>query len=144
LEDFITRIKVLNEKIDSTKMEFTADHRTLLVLMLGLSSSYDTLVQIWSTMPGGITGEKAISMLRAEDQRLSKREDNMVGYMAVRGAKRKAGGELTQGENSKRPSSWPTCQKCQRQHPGVCWADMTCNICGRKGHPDYKCHDRER
>jgi hypothetical protein len=114
LEDFITRIKVLNEKIDSTKMEFTADHRTLLVLMLGLSSSYDTLVQIWSTMPGGITGEKAISMLRAEDQRLSKREDNMVGYMAIRGAKRKARGELTQGENSKRPSSWPTYQKCQR------------------------------
>jgi hypothetical protein len=75
---------------------------------------------------------------------LIKREESAMGYMATRGAKRKAGGELTQGENSKRPSSWPTCPKYQRQYPGVYWADMTCNICGRKGHPDYKCHDRER
>jgi hypothetical protein len=44
-------------------------------------------------------------MLWAKDQRLLKREDNIVGYMAIRGAKRKARGELTQGENSKYPSS---------------------------------------
>jgi hypothetical protein len=67
LEDFITRIKVLNEKINFTKMEFTTDYRTLLVLILGLSSVYDILVQIWSIMPDGIIGEKVIRMLRAKD-----------------------------------------------------------------------------
>jgi hypothetical protein len=94
LEDFITRIKVLNEKINSTKMEFTTDYRTLLVLILGLSLVYNILVQIWSMIPDGITGEKAIRILRAKDQRLLKREDSIMGYMAVRGVKRKAGGEL--------------------------------------------------
>jgi hypothetical protein len=37
LDAFFTRIKLLNEKIESTKIEFTPDKRTLLVLMLGLS-----------------------------------------------------------------------------------------------------------
>lgn len=144
LEEFITRIKVLNEKIDSTKMEFTTDHRTLLVLMLGLGTPYDTLIQIWNTMPDGITGEKAIRMLRSEDKRMLDRQQGISGLLATRGVKRKAGGELTPGESSKRPSTWPTCPKCQRQHPGLCWAEMICNFCGRKGHPDYRCHDRDQ
>jgi hypothetical protein len=95
LEDFITQIKVLDKKIDFTKMEFTTDHRTLLVLMLGRSPAYNILVQIWSIMPDGITGEKAIRILWAKDQRLLKREDSIMGYMAIRGVKRKARGELT-------------------------------------------------
>jgi len=87
-------------------MEFTTDHRTLLVLMLGLPTAYDTLIQIWSIMPDGITREKALRMLRTEDKRMMDREQDVVGLLShTRGAKRKAGGELTQGENSKRPSS---------------------------------------
>ena len=67
-------------------------------------------------MPDGITREKALRMLRTEDKRMIDRELDIVGLLAshTRGAKRKARGELTQGENSKHPSSWPTCLKCQR------------------------------
>jgi hypothetical protein len=85
--------------------------------MLGLSTVYDTLIQIWSIMPDGITAEKALRILRTEDKRIINREHDIVGFLArgphIREVKRKAGGELTQGENSKRPSSWPTCPKCQ-------------------------------
>jgi hypothetical protein len=63
LEEFIIRIKVLNEKIDSTKMEFTTNYYTLLILILGLPVVYNTLIQIWSIMPDGITVEKALRML---------------------------------------------------------------------------------
>jgi hypothetical protein len=128
-------------------MEFTTDHRTLLILILGLPTAYDTLIQIWNIIPDGITAEKALRMLRTEDKRMINREYNIVGFLVrgphIREVKRKARGELTQGENSKRPSSWPTCPKCQRQHSEVYWADMTYNICRRKGHPDYRYHDRE-
>ncbi|KAH8767094.1 hypothetical protein F5882DRAFT_413501 [Hyaloscypha sp. PMI_1271] len=116
---------------NSILLIFATDYRTLLVLMLGLPIVYDTLIQIWSTMPDRITREKALRILRTEDKRMMDRDQDVVGLLShTRGAKRKARGELTQGENSKRPSSWPTYQKCQRQHPG--------------GHPDYRCHDRER
>jgi hypothetical protein len=75
------------------------------------------------------------------------REQNAMGLLArgsfTREVKRKARGELTQGENSKPPFFWPTCPKCKQQYPGICWSEMTCNVCGRKGHPDYKCHDKE-
>jgi len=44
LETFLARIKTLNEKIDGTGIELDAERRTLLVLMLGLGSGFETLV----------------------------------------------------------------------------------------------------
>jgi len=147
IEDFLTRIKVLNEKIDATKIDLTADKRTLLTLMLGLPTGFESLIQIWGTMPD-LTAEQAVRMLRAEDRRIDEREKNPRGvperHMAVvaytRGQKRKA---PEQGEPANKRPTWPECDTCKRRHPGACWTTITCYICDRKGHPAYKCHEKE-
>ena len=51
LETFLARIKTLNKKIDGIGIELNAERRTLLVLMLGLGSGFETLIQIWSITP---------------------------------------------------------------------------------------------
>lgn len=65
LDSFLIRIKILNERIESTKIEFTADKRTLLVLMLSLPDKYKPLVRIWGTMTN-LTADRAIQMLRTD------------------------------------------------------------------------------
>ena len=49
----LTRLKILEEQIDATKMELTHDKRTLLALTMALATSdrYRSLVQIWQTLP---------------------------------------------------------------------------------------------
>jgi hypothetical protein len=79
-------------------MEFTTDYYTLLILILGLSIAYNTLIQIWSIIPDRITAEKVLRILRTKDKRILNREHNIVGFLArepyIRGVKRKARGEL--------------------------------------------------
>jgi hypothetical protein len=114
LDSFLTRIKILNEKIEATKIEFTADKRTLLVLMLGLLDPYESLVRIWGTIPD-LTAEKAITMLRADAQREDDRERIKCGHsfavagsivaVALRGGARLSQKRLT------------TSYKVYRKHP---------------------------
>ena len=63
----MTQIKVLNERIDATNIELTADKRTLLVMILGLQGEphYRSLVQIWSST-ANMTGELAMASLRED------------------------------------------------------------------------------
>jgi hypothetical protein len=63
----MTRIKVLNERIDATKITFDSDKRALLVMMLGLqnTTNYRSLVQIWAAT-ANMTGDKAMIMLRED------------------------------------------------------------------------------
>jgi hypothetical protein len=68
LDAFLTRIKILNKKIKSIKIEFTADTCILLVLILGLINQYKSLVRIWGTIPG-LIAEHAIQILRVDTQR---------------------------------------------------------------------------
>jgi hypothetical protein len=117
IESFLTKIKLLNERIENTRVEFTADKCALLVLMLGLAgnTAFDNL---WSTMPD-LDSAKAIRMLRSEAQRqLDVAEPGSLAYAGVgfRGIKRKAAGD---------------CKTCGRQHTGVCWNTITCSICGK-------------
>jgi hypothetical protein len=42
----LKKIKKKNKKLDSIEIEFTIDNRTLLVLMLGLSDRYKSLIRI--------------------------------------------------------------------------------------------------
>jgi hypothetical protein len=79
----MTRIKVLNERIDASKTTFDSDKRTLLVMMIGLQSetNYRSLVQIWAAT-ANMTGNKAIAMLREDLGRreLEKLEPSLALY----------------------------------------------------------------
>ena len=37
-------------------------------------------------------------------------------------------------------SGAPPCLKCQKRHPGECWADKFCQLCNNKGHPTKNCY----
>ncbi|KAI4164412.1 MAG: hypothetical protein LQ342_002059 [Letrouitia transgressa] len=71
--NLITHIKLLEERIDSTKVELTNDKRSLLALTMALwgETRYHSLIQIWNSTPD-ITFERARQMLLEEDQRSDK------------------------------------------------------------------------
>jgi hypothetical protein len=138
LETFLARIKTLNEKIDGTGIELNAERRTLLVLMLGLGSGFETLVQIWSTTPD-LTADMAIRQLRAEHHRLAHQEPrDDVGFLAIR--KRRGGFQGIGQPLAKRVATGGgsnTCNTCGKDHPGICWASLTCDYCKHKGHQQH-------
>jgi hypothetical protein len=65
VDDYLTRIKTLEEQIDVTKIKLEGDKRTLLVLSMTLPVQYRSMVQLWTVMEG-ITAKKAMEMLREE------------------------------------------------------------------------------
>ena len=62
MSDYLTYIKVLEEKIDATKVTLDTDNRTILCLSMSLPQEYQYLIQIWVVTPS-ITAEKARTML---------------------------------------------------------------------------------
>ena len=63
VDDYLTRIKTLEEQIDATKIKLEGDKRTLLVLFMTLPTQYRLMVQLWTVMEG-ITVKKAMEMFR--------------------------------------------------------------------------------
>ncbi len=61
VSEYLTHIKVLEEKIDATKVTFDTNNRTILCLSMSLPQEYQYLVQIWAVTPS-ITAEKARQM----------------------------------------------------------------------------------
>ena len=82
VSEYLTHIKVLEERIDATKVTLNADNRTILCLMMSLPQEYQYLVQIWAVTPG-ITAEKARQMVleasRQHNQALHNSDDPAVG-----------------------------------------------------------------
>ena len=66
--DMLTHIKLLEERIDATKVTLDSDKRTILCLMMCLPEHYRSLVQIWSVTKD-LTAEKARAMLLEKDRR---------------------------------------------------------------------------
>lgn len=62
MSEYLTHIKVLEEKINATKVILDADNRTILCLSMSLPQEYQYLVQIWAVTPT-ITAEKARTMV---------------------------------------------------------------------------------
>ena len=62
MSDYLTHIKVLEEKIDATKVTLDTNNRTILCLSMSLPQEYQYLIQIWAVTPT-ITAEKARTML---------------------------------------------------------------------------------
>jgi len=73
MSDFLTRVKVLEERIDSTNVQMDNDKRTLLCLSMSLPARYRSLIQIWS-VTDGMTAEKAMEMVLEEDLRTAEEE----------------------------------------------------------------------
>ena len=62
IPEYLTHIKILEERIDNTKIVLNEDNRTILCLSMSLSQEYQYLVQIWA-VTSGITAEKARQMV---------------------------------------------------------------------------------
>jgi len=69
MSDFLTRVKLLEERIDSTNVTLDNDRRTLLCLTMALQSHdrYRHLTQIWAATTS-ITADKARAMLLEESR----------------------------------------------------------------------------
>ena len=73
--EYLTHIKVLEERIDATQVVLNEDNRTVLCLSMSLPQEYQYLVQIWATMPA-ITSLKARQMvLEASRQHIQARSN---------------------------------------------------------------------
>ena len=85
VSEYLNRIKILEEKIDASKVILDANNRTILCLSMSLPQEYQYLVQIWAVTPG-ITAEKAREMvLEASRQHQQARHDtNDPGVRASR------------------------------------------------------------
>ncbi|KAF6231597.1 hypothetical protein HO173_010129 [Letharia columbiana] len=62
IPEYLTHIKVLEEKIDATKVTLDTNNRTILCLSISLPQEYQYLIQIWAVTPS-ITAEKARQMV---------------------------------------------------------------------------------
>ncbi|KAI9877580.1 MAG: hypothetical protein M1830_003509 [Pleopsidium flavum] len=91
LSEFLTRVKVLEERIDLTNVQMDNDKRTLLCLSMSLPAKYRSLVQIWSAMDG-MTAEKATEMLLEEERRSKDEMEELgttFGALMARGGKKR-------------------------------------------------------
>ena len=68
--EFLTHVKLLEERIDATKVTLTPDKRTLLCLIMALSDQdeYRPMVQLWALTPN-LTAKQAEEMLLEEERR---------------------------------------------------------------------------
>jgi len=73
--DMLTHIKLLEERIDATKVTLDSDKLTILCLMMCLPEQYRSLMQIWSVIKD-MTAEKARAMLLEEDRRQNHMNEN--------------------------------------------------------------------
>ncbi|KAF6218139.1 hypothetical protein HO133_006098 [Letharia lupina] len=83
--EYLTHIKVLEEKIDSTKVTLDTNNRTILCLSMSLPREYQYLIQIWAVTPS-ITAEKARQMVleasRQHNQALHNSQDSARVFKA--------------------------------------------------------------
>ncbi|KAL8648476.1 MAG: hypothetical protein Q9226_005976 [Calogaya cf. arnoldii] len=101
--ELLTRLKILEEQIDATKMELTYDKWTLLALTMALATDdrYRSLVQIGQTLPD-MTAGRARQMLLGEQhfQKANEETAVKVNYMRQHFGKNKGnnGGSGTNGK----------------------------------------------
>ena len=104
--EYLTQIKVLEERIDATQVVLNNDNRTVLCLSMSLPQEYQYLVQIWATMPA-VTAVKARQMvLEASRQHSQAREST---FQVTR--------HTTRAETTR-------CKHCKGKHSSDdCWTE---------------------
>ena len=90
LSDFLTHVKILEERIDLINVQMNNDKWTLLCLSMSLSVRYHSLIQIWSATDG-MTAAKATEMLLEEKQRLKNNDElnEEVAMLAIQSEKKR-------------------------------------------------------
>lgn len=85
MSDFLTQVKLLEERIDATSVKLDNDRRTLLCLTMALQSHdrYRHLTQIWSSSPD-MTAEKARGMLLEEARVVEDQAKSSTTALAAR------------------------------------------------------------
>ena len=73
--EYLTHIKILEEKIDAIKVILDSNTRTILCLSMSLPQEYQYLVQIWAVTPT-ITAEKARQMVLEASRQHSQAKHN--------------------------------------------------------------------
>lgn len=85
ISEYLTRIKILEEKIDATKVVLNTNNRTILCLSMSLPQEYQYLTQTWAVTPS-ITAEKARQMVleasRQHEQALHSSHDPALAFNA--------------------------------------------------------------
>ena len=150
-KDFLTEIKVLDERIEASKIQLTRDKRILLALTLGISSdpSFHSLIQLWSITPN-LTSDQAVSMFREELLRRQavnvnpKDENPIMTSVLLASRKRKRESNKKQDDDSD-IEDLRECDKCGKEghNEKDCWRDIRCKICKKRGHPKEKCWNRD-
>ena len=113
--EYLTHIKVLEERIDATQVILNEDNRTILCLSMSLPQEYQYLVQTWATMPT-ITGLKARQMVLEASRQHTQARSNGAAQQSTSESSHHA----TMAEER--------CKHCRGRHPtDECWIE----------HPEY-------
>ncbi len=114
---FLDHVKVLEERIDATKVELTPDKRTILCLIMALPEQFRYMTQVWALTPN-ITADQAKEML-LEEERTYHQNDLEATAFAARFRKQV---KLTGRRRAE--AGYPTCgkpghgnDKCWELHP---------------------------
>ena len=113
MSEYLTHIKLLEERIRSTKVTLDDDKQTLICLTLSLPEHLQYLIKIWSITPE-MTAEKTRNILLKEERRFVdkkvKKEEESYGY---RGSGYRASGYMASTDKCS------TCGKAHREED--CW-----------------------
>ena len=109
IDAFHTRVKVLEERIDKTKVILDSDKRTLLCLQMALPMDrFKAMIQLWEVTEG-MTADKAKEMLREHERRHNDEDLEGLGLHGYRAKRQRV--------------STPTCTHCHQQGhlKANCW-----------------------
>ncbi len=114
ITEFLDHVKVLEERIDATKVKLDDDKRTLLCLIMALSEDQDyrSLVQLWSISGNDMTAVKAKDMLLEEERRQKSEDDKDVRALAL-----KDKGQANSGEVCGTCGKGHRTDRCWENHP---------------------------
>ena len=111
--EYLTHIKVLEERIDATKVVLDKDNRTVLCLSMSLPQEYQYLVQIWATMPT-ITSLKARQMVLEASRQHTQARSNGDSQESASEPSFKAAQAKAEEK----------CKHCKGRHPtDQCWTE---------------------
>ena len=82
MTEYVTSMKVLNEKIIVTKVKLTRNKRMIIGLMMKLSERFESLNRLWSLM-SDLTAEKDRNMLLEEDRRQNSKANEFGSDLEV-------------------------------------------------------------
>ena len=109
VSDYITHIKLLEERIAATNVILTTDKQTILCLSMSLPDHLQYLTKIWAVTPD-MTAMKAVNMLLEEERKGEKpkfpeEEQEAKAFVAVGNGNRKS------------------CKTCGKMHGPVCYTE---------------------